>query len=56
MTDALFPLQETLTGDQVAQAHEAVKTLANPRPLPVVTEDQKSTPAGQTLCRRQKNP
>ena len=38
--NALFPLRSTLTEDQVAQAHEAVKTLANPRPLPVVTEEQ----------------
>ena len=39
--DALFPLQDTLTEDQVAQAHESVKTLANPRPLPVLTDEQK---------------
>lgn len=51
---ALFPLQTTLTEDQVAQAHEAVKTLANPRPLPVVTEEQKSTPAGQTYAAARK--
>ena len=44
----------TLTGDQVAQAHEAVKTLANPRPLPVVTEEQKETPAGQTYAAARK--
>ncbi|MFR0873731.1 MAG: hypothetical protein ACLSHC_03100 [Bilophila wadsworthia] len=50
----LFPLQSTLTEDQVAQAHEAVKTLANPRPLPVVTEEQKETPAEPT--RRHENP
>jgi hypothetical protein len=54
MTDALFPLQETLTEDQVAQAHESIKTLTNPRPLPVVTEDQKSTPAGQTYAAARK--
>lgn len=52
--DALFPLQSTLTEDQVAQAHEAVKTLANPRPLPVVTEEQKETPAGQTYAAARK--
>ena len=51
---ALFPLQATLTEDQVAQAHEAVKTLANPRPLPVVTEEQKETPAGQTYAAARK--
>ena len=50
MTDALFPLQETLTEDQVAQAHETIKTLGNPRPLPVVTEAQKATPSGQTYA------
>ena len=54
MVDSLFPLQETLTEDQVAQAHESIKTLANPRPLPVVTEDQKSTPAGQTYAAARK--
>ena len=42
--DALFPLQSTLTEDQVAQAHESIKTLANPRPLPMVTDAQKETP------------
>jgi hypothetical protein len=50
IVDALFPLQETLTEDQVAQAHESIKTLANPRPLPVVTDAQKDTPSGQTYA------
>ena len=48
MSDALFPLQDTLTEDQVAEAHETIKTLANPRPLPMVTDAQRNTPAGQT--------
>ena len=48
--DALFPVQDTLTEDQVAQAHESIKTLANPRPLPVATAAQKSTPSGQTYA------
>ncbi len=52
--NALFPLQATLTEDQVAQAHETIKTLANPRPLPVVTDEQKSTPAGQTYAAARK--
>ena len=52
--DALFPLQSTLTEDQVAQAHESIKTLANPRPLPVVTDAQKDTPAGQTYAAARK--
>lgn len=52
--NALFPLQATLTEDQVAQAHETIKTLANPRPLPVVTEEQKGTPAGQTYAAARK--
>lgn len=52
--DALFPLQDTLTEDQVAQAHESVKTLANPRPLPVLTDEQKNTPAGQTYTAARK--
>jgi hypothetical protein len=48
MTEALFPLEHTLKADQVAKAHEAVKTLSNPQPLPLVTDAQKNTPAGQT--------
>lgn len=52
--DALFPLHDTLTEDQVAQAHESVKTLANPRPLPVLTDEQKDTPAGQTYAAARK--
>ena len=52
--DALFPLQSTLTEDQVAQAHESIKTLANPRPLPMVTDAQKETPAGQTYAAARK--
>ena len=50
MADALFPLQETLTEEQVAQAHETIKSLANPRPLPMVTEAQKASPSGQTYA------
>lgn len=50
IVDSLFPLQSTLTEDQVALAHESIKTLANPRPTPVVTENQKSTPSGQTYA------
>lgn len=52
--DALFPLQSTLTEDQLAQAHESIKTLANPRPLPMVTDAQKETPAGQTYAAARK--
>ena len=50
IVESLFPLGITLTEDQVAQAHESIKTLANPRPTPVVTDDQKNTPAGQTYA------
>ena len=50
MTDAIYPLKDTLTEDQVAQAHETIKTLTNPRPLPVVTNAQRDTPAGQTYA------
>jgi hypothetical protein len=50
MTDSLYPLKDTLTVDQVAQAHESIKTLTNPRPLPSVTGAQKETPAGQTYA------
>lgn len=46
--EAMFPLRGTLTEEQVAQAHETVKTLSNPRPLPVATDSQKATAAGQT--------
>ena len=52
--DALYPLQGTLTEEQVVQAHEAIKTLANPRPLPMVTDSQKDTPAGQTYAAAKK--
>ncbi len=52
--DAIFPLDTTLTEDQVAQAHESVKTLANPRPLPVVTDEQKETAAGQIYAASRK--
>lgn len=34
MVDALFPAEDTLTDEQLSQAHETIKTLANPRPLP----------------------
>ena len=50
IVDSLFPLQETLTEDQVAQAHESIKTLGNPRPLPLATDAQKSTASGQTYA------
>lgn len=46
--ETFFPLEGTLTEDEVAKAHETVKTLGNPRPLPVTTDGQKETPAGQT--------
>lgn len=48
--DAIYPLDRTLTPEQLAQAHETVKTLADPRPLPVATDDQKTTPAGETYA------
>lgn len=47
MINAVFPLSRTLTADQLSQAHETIKTLADPRPLPVA-ETLKKTPAGQT--------
>ena len=50
MLESLFPLQGTLTEEQTSLAHESIKTLTNPRPLPVVTEAQKNTPAGQTYA------
>lgn len=48
IVDAFYPLQSTLTEDQVVQAHEAIKTLSNPRPMPVITKEQRNTPSGQT--------
>lgn len=54
IVDAIFPLNTTLTEDQVAFAHESIKTLANPRPLPVVTDEQKETPAGQIYAASRK--
>lgn len=50
IVDAFFPLGTTLTEEQVAHAHESIKTLANPRPMPVLTEGQKRTPAGQSYA------
>lgn len=54
IVDAIFPLNTTLKEDQVAQAHESVKTMANPRPLPVVTDEQKETPSGQIYAAARK--
>ncbi|CAK7025531.1 MAG: hypothetical protein DELT_02566 [Desulfovibrio sp.] len=54
VVDALFPLEHTLSEDQVPQAHESIKTLANPRPMPLVTEAQQKTPAGQTYAAARK--
>ena len=54
VVDSLFPVGSTLTEEQVSRAHESIKTLANPRPLPVVTESQKATPAGQTYAAARK--
>ena len=50
IVESFFPLQATLTEDQVALAHESIKTLANPRPAPVVTDAQKASPSGQTYA------
>ena len=54
MVDSLFPLENTITDEQLSQAHESIKSLANPRPLPVVTEAQKETPSGQTYTAARK--
>lgn len=48
MTDSLWPLKNTLTEEEVGKAQETIKSIGNPRPMPVVTDDQKETPAGQT--------
>lgn len=48
MTDSIWPLKTTLTEEEVGNAQETIKSLSNPRPLPMVTDDQKETPAGQT--------
>lgn len=47
MIQSLFPTDKTLTADEVAHAHETLKTLGNPFPLPVATDEQKKTPAGE---------
>ncbi len=54
MLEAMEPLEETLTDDQVAHANEAIKTLAKPQPLPVATDAQKDTPAGQIYAAARK--
>ena len=56
MVDALFPLEDTITDEQLSQAHESIKTLANPRPLPVVADAQKDTPSGQTYAAARTSP
>lgn len=48
MTDSIWPIQGTLTEEEVGRAQETVKSLSNPRPMPVTTSAQKQTPAGQT--------
>ena len=53
-TDAIFPLEDTLTDEQVGKAQEVIKSLAQPRPAPVVTDGQKETPAGQTYAASRK--
>lgn len=50
VTDSLFPLESTLKADEVALAQESIKTLGNPRPMPMVTDAQENTPAGQTYA------
>lgn len=52
--EALEPLGETLTEDQVSHANEAIKTLAKPQPLPLATDAQKETPAGQIYAAARK--
>lgn len=48
MVDSIWPVQTTLTEEEVGKAQETIKSISNPRPMPVVTDDQKKTPAGQT--------
>lgn len=48
MANALFPVGLTLKEDDVAKAQETVKSLGNPRPVPMLTAAQQQTPAGQT--------
>ncbi len=47
MTSAIFPKNYTLTEEQISQANETIKTLANPFPLPLPTDKQLESPIGE---------
>ncbi len=47
MTTMLSPKNYTLSNDEVSMANESIKTIANPFPLPLPTEEQLGTPAGE---------
>lgn len=47
IVQSIFPQAKTLKEEEVIKAHEALKTLGNPFPLPVPTEEQLNTPAGE---------
>ncbi len=47
MTESIIPNNHTLTNDQVAQAQETIKSLANPLPAPVLTDEIKQSIGGQ---------
>lgn len=50
IVEAIFPLEHTLTAEQVGNAQEAIKSLTNARPVPMATDEQKQTPAGETYA------
>lgn len=47
MVETMFPIEQTLTDEQVSKAQETIKSLANPFPIPVPTPDQKESLSGE---------
>lgn len=54
MADAMFPAAITLTPQQVSDAQETIKTIANPNPLPELSASQANSVGGQgyTMARK----
>lgn len=50
MVEAIFPLEHTLTDEQVVNAQETIKSLTDARPVPMATEEQKQSPAGENYA------
>ncbi len=47
MVTSMSPVNHTLTAEEVTKANETIKTIAHPFPLPVPTEEQAKTLAGE---------